>query len=411
MVVAALVLAACSTGTQATPASSDSVAVTTTTAHPDDGALVIGAILPTSGIAADLGASMKLALEMGVQEINSSGGVNGRPVRLVTGEEGDNSATAGLAVQSLAPRVDAIIGPTSSINTLGTLGAAVDAGVLTCSPTASALALDEFPDDGLFFRTIASDSLQAAAIASLVEASGSSAAVIVYLDDGYGRPFATAAQRAMAANGTRVSAAVAFTATEDGISAAVDQVLAAQPEVVAIIADGASGPDIITAIDAAGPSSITYVVNDAIRRPVASAQPFGPQLASRVIGVSPLADAGAQQFDEALTALNADANHHFAHNAYDCLAVIALAAQSAGSSQPRDIASSVSTVTTSGTRCSAFVTCSTALLDGRNINYNGPSGNLTIDADGNVTTAIFERFTFDDTGRDVPDGSLTIGSD
>ena len=153
------------------------------------------------------------------------------------------------------------------------------------------------------------------------------------------------------------------------------------------------------------------MVNDAIRRPVASAQPFGPQLASRVIGVSPLADAGAQQFDEALTALNADANHHFAHNAYDWLAVIALAAQSAGSSQPRDIASSVSAVTTSGTRCSAFVTCSTALLDGRNINYNGPSGNLTIDADGNVTTAIFERFTFDDTGRDVPDGSLTIGSD
>ncbi len=38
-------------------------------------------------------------------------------------------------------------------------------------------------------------------------------------------------------------------------------------------------------------------------------------------------------------------------------------------------------------------------------------GTSTIDADGNVTTAIFERFTFDDTGRDVPDGSLTIGSD
>ena len=129
-----------------------------------------------------------------------------------------------------------------------------------------------------------------------------------------------------------------------------------------------------------------------------------------IVAIGARQDTGAG-LDLFVQALNADANHHFAHNAYDCLAVIALAAQSAGSSQPRDIASSVSAVTTSGTRCSAFVTCSTALLDGRNINYNGPSGNLTIDADGNVTTAIFERFTFDDTGRDVPDGSLTIGSD
>ena len=36
---------------------------------------------------------------------------------------------------------------------LGTLDDIVSSGTLSCSPTASALALDEFPDDGLFFRT------------------------------------------------------------------------------------------------------------------------------------------------------------------------------------------------------------------------------------------------------------------
>jgi hypothetical protein len=40
-------------------------------------------------------------------------------------------------------------GPPRRSNTLGTLTATVDAGVLTCSPTATALALDDFPDDGL----------------------------------------------------------------------------------------------------------------------------------------------------------------------------------------------------------------------------------------------------------------------
>ena len=42
----------------------------------------------------------------------------------------------------------------------------VGRGLVACSPTAAAMALDDFPDRGLFVRTIPSDSLQAAAIAS-----------------------------------------------------------------------------------------------------------------------------------------------------------------------------------------------------------------------------------------------------
>ena len=123
--------AACSDAGQGGADTVDTVAATSTTAHPDDGALVIGAILPRSGSAADLGSSMSDALAVGSAELNAAGGINGGPVRLITAEEGSNLATAGLAVQSLAPRVDAIIGPTSSLNTLGTLGGAVDSGALS----------------------------------------------------------------------------------------------------------------------------------------------------------------------------------------------------------------------------------------------------------------------------------------
>ena len=40
------------------------------------------------------------------------------------------------------------------------------AGVVTCSPSATALALDDYPDNKLFFRTVPSDSLEMVAIAS-----------------------------------------------------------------------------------------------------------------------------------------------------------------------------------------------------------------------------------------------------
>ena len=343
-----LLVSACSGSTDSGSGTVDTVTATSTTTHPDDGSLVIGAILPRGGSAADLGASMGDALAVGIAEINAAGGINGGPVRLITEEEGTNLATTELAVQSLAPRVDAIIGPTSSLNTLGVLSGAVEAGVLTCSPTASALALDNFPDQGLFFRTIPSDSLQASAIAKVVEASGSSTAVVVYLDDGYGRPFGEAAGTAIAALGTKVAATVAFTPNEESIAEAVTEVLANQAEVVAVIADDVTGPAIINAIDAAAVTRLTYVVNDAIRRPAPSSQPFSPGLALRISGVSPIAYADSAAFTQSLRSVDPNSTGLYAHNAYDCLSIIALAAHAAGSNQPTDIAGAINSVTTSG---------------------------------------------------------------
>ena len=383
---------------------------TTTAEHQIDDTLVIGAVLPTVGTASEIGVSMANALQLGVGEINQSGGVNGRPIRLITREEGDNSATAVLAVQSLLQfGVDAIIGPTSSPNLLATLGTAVEAGVLTCAPTASALALDNFPDDGLFLRTVPSDSLQAQAMAQLVESSGSSAVAVVYLDDNYGRPFAEATRAAITQQGTTVASFVGFTPGEASVSAAVTAVVKARPQVVAVVADAITGPTIINAIDAATDDTITFVVNDAARRPDASAQPFSSTLGPRITGVSPVAHATSVAFTTGLLSIDSEATGLFAHNAYDCLNIIALAAASAGSLRPLAIAAEIPGLTTGGTRCSSFPTCEVSLAENRNINYDGPGGNLAIDASGEMTSATFDRFTFDENSRDVSIGLLRLG--
>jgi len=402
-------LGACSDG--APPASVDeTIVATTTTVRPDDGVLLIGAILPRNGVAAELGSSISDALVLAVSEINAAGGVGGMPVRVVEREEGDNEATASLAVLELIELgVDAIIGPTSSTNTLATLGAAVDAGVLTCSPTATALALDSFPDNGLFIRTIASDSLQAEALASLVESSGTSSAVVVYIDDNYGRPFAQEARLAMLAGGTSVTAMVGFTASEDSMATAVTAVVTTQAEVVVVIADGTTGPEIISAIDDASDLSPTFVVNDALRRPATSAQPFGRSLITRIEGVSPLAYPTAESFIESLRDINPAATGLFAQNGYDCLNAIAIAALTADSDQPAAIARQIPIVTDHGTPCNNFAACAESFAAGRQIDYSGPGRDLTIGPDGEVLTAFFERFTFDADGRDISAGVVTVG--
>ncbi len=409
LTIAAL-LAACTDGSPPTSAD-ETIVATTTTVRPDDGQLLVGAILPRNGVAADLGVSLSDSLALAVGEINAAGGVGGKPVRLIEREEGDNEATASLAMLELIQLgVDAIIGPTSSTNTLATLGTAVDAGVLTCSPTATALALDTFPDNGLFIRTIASDSLQAKAIASLVESSGTSSATIVYVDDNYGRPFAQETRLAALAEGTSVDAMVGFTTSEDSMAAAVNAVVATHAEVVVVIADGTTGPAIISAIDEASAGEPTYVVNDAIRRPATSAAQFGRSLSSRIEGVSPLAYPTSESFMESLRGINPAATGLFAQNGYDCLNVIAIAALSADSDQPAAIARQIAIVTDQGTPCNNFASCADSLRAGRQIDYSGPGRDLTIGSDGEVVSTFFERFTFDSDGRDISGGVVPAGT-
>ncbi len=401
--------AACTTGSNGGPPSTLSE-VTTTTERLDDGTLLVGAVLPAAGSSTEIGVSMSAALVVAAEEINASGGVNGRNVRVVVREEGDNAASALLAVQNLVQiGADAIIGPTSSLAMLATLDTTVESGVLTCAPTAAALSLDAYPDAGLLIRTVPSDSLQALALARVADATGADSAAVVYLDDGYGRPFGQAVQAALADEGTTIAAAVAFQDDEASISAAVAEVVAAGPGVVAVIADARRGPAMVAAIDEATQGRLTFVVNDAGRRPDAAAQPYAADLAERVLGVSPQAYSSSTAFAEALKAVDPEATGLFAQNAYDCLNIIALAAVAAGTIRPTDIAAQVTAITSRGTTCNDFPTCAAELAAARNINYDGPSGNLAISSSGDRTSAVFERFTFDESGRDVADGLLRIG--
>jgi branched-chain amino acid transport system substrate-binding protein len=403
--------AACSGSDQGGTAAT-STAAPTTAGPVDDGALRIGAILPRGGTAPDLGGSMRAAVQLAVDEINAAGGVLGEQISLVVREEGDDANTSLLAVQDLLQiGVDAIVGPTSSINVLHTLGTAVDAGVLSCSPTASALSLDGFPDDGLFMRTVPSDSLQAEALAVLVDDSGSSTAVVVYLDDAYGRPFAEVVQAALTGRGTRVTGSFAFTATDASISDTVEAVAGLEPEMVVVIADGATGATVVGAIDDAAPSpKPSYVVNDAVRRLDSSVAPFESFLASRVDGVSPATVTRSTAFADLLATVDPDTGGWFAPNAYDCVNLIALGAQASGSTLSTSIAAAIPAVSDGGSSCVSFAQCNAVLANDRNPDYDGPDGVLTIDTDGEVVAALFDHFGFDESGRDVTLGVLEISS-
>jgi branched-chain amino acid transport system substrate-binding protein len=389
------------------PVDSSSTGTPTATAASQlaDDVLTLAVLVPDSGRGVQLGAALDAGARLAAAEINETGGIGGRPLRLVQRPESDDAGEMTSVIRELADDgVDGFIGPASNLVALEALGTIIDSGLLACSPTATALALDDFPDDERFIRTAPSDSLQAVAIAELVEASGAQTVVVAHLDDDFGQPMAAATADALRDQGVTVAAMIPFAANETSTESSALAVVAVEPDAVVVIADADSGPLAISAIDSRN-SNMNYFVNDAQRRP----EQLAAHLEGRVIGVSPMATTDDVAFTAALTRLLPESPAWFAKNAYDCVNLLALAALAGGSVKPDDVAGQIRAVATSGSRCTNFASCSTLLASDRNVDYDGPGGALDIGADGDPVRARFEVFDTDPTGIDRTIRVIVVG--
>ena len=396
-VVTGALLSGCTGSEDTTPPTPDAVTTTSTIPLPDtDGRLTVGLLVPSSGDS-PLGEGVTNAVRQAVRVINEAGGVNGERVGLVEATEGSRAADNQRAFEQLRRRrVDVVIGPTSSLTVLDQLDTFVDAGVLTCSPTASALLLDDFPDEGLFFRTVPSDSLQAVAIADQAERTGAQDAAVVFIDDAYGRGLGEAVSAALSARAIPVDQNPIRPA-DDNLGDDAAAVLQDGPDVLVVLGDNAGGPRILAALgavigDSADIAVPDVVVNDAVRRPESQEliSELPAELRTSLQGVSPTA----------IPRRGSEPPGVFGTNAYDCVTVAALAAEEADSDRPSDIAARMQLVSSGGSVCRRYETCKALIDAGRNIDYDGPGGVLEIDADGDPAVARFDVFTFTPKGVD-----------
>ncbi|CAN5718599.1 ABC transporter substrate-binding protein [soil metagenome] len=399
---------ACTNDDDTPPPTTDAVTTTSTSSPPDsDGQLTIGFLLPRAENSA-LAEGVNGAARLAVDQINEAGGVLGRRVRAAAADEGASSADTQRGYQQLADAgVDAVIGPTSSLTALSDLDTITGDGVLVCSPTASALALDDFPDDGMFFRTVPSDSLQAVAIAELAERTGAQDASIVYVDDAYGRGLAEAVTKALTARAIDVSQ-TAVAPAEENLTAEALSLLAAEGDVAIVLGDAVRGPRLLAAMGVAirGDPELTVpdvIVNDAMR------QPESPELMRDLPGVLRTMLKGVSPM--ATPTLDSEPAGLFGTNAYDCVTLIALAAEQAQSDRPVDIAAAMQGASSGGSVCRRYETCRDLIAAGRNIDYEGPGGVLELDENGDPSRARFDVFAFDVDGVDESVQQLIVSRD
>lgn len=153
--------------------------------------VTFGAVLPVQGEFSSIGIPMQNALELALTDINDAGGLgNGRRLGIVVCDS-SGSRDQGLEVANYLVDVigvPLIIGPAfSGIFIDVSTQITAPAGVMTLSPSATSPVIGGLDDDGLAWRTAASDEFQGVAISDLVRARGFGRVIALGKADAYGR--------------------------------------------------------------------------------------------------------------------------------------------------------------------------------------------------------------------------------
>jgi branched-chain amino acid transport system substrate-binding protein len=411
--------AATTTSAAETTTTTTTVAETTTTvaAGRADGILQVGTLLPETGDLAVLGPPMIGATDMALRDINDAGGVLGKPVELTKTDDGTNEDIANASVDGLlAANVDAIIGAASSRISLSVIDKISGAQTVECSPSNTGSVFTSYDDNGGYYiRTAPPDSLQGMALGDLIVADGYADVAIIALNDAYGQGFADSLVAQLEANGATVVANVAYDPNGTVFDSDVQQIVDASPEAVALIAFPDTASLVLQAMieQGVGPADVQIYLTDGTQSsdlPV-KVDPANPGILEGAKGTAPSAapPGGAAWFPEAFATFAPGVDTIFSAYAYDCLVVMALAAEVAGTDDPTVWVNEINGVTKDGEKCDTYAACLALIKAGADIDYDGASGTLNFSDAGEPGAGFYDVWHFDATGAIVVDSTVAVG--
>ncbi|MCT2087001.1 ABC transporter substrate-binding protein [Microbacterium enclense] len=379
----ALVLAGCAGGggDAAPSASSGGGAVSEA-----DGTFHVGTILPATGNLAFLGPPEVAGVKLAIQDIEATGDAFPFTTQLTERDSGDT--TTDIATQSATELVgagaDVVIGAASSGVSFTFVDQLVDAGIVQISPANTSPDFTTYDDDGYYWRTAPSDVLQGRVLGNLMVGDGAANVGIIYINDPYGIGLKDNATTAIEAAGGEVSVAVPYNPGDTVFTSQVDQLLAAQPDAIAVIAFEETSSIIPQLVNTQGyAGSKVYFVDGNL----SNSYEFQPGTLEGAKGTLPgnPADTDFQarllEIDPALT------DFSYAPESYDAVIVAALAAAQAGDDSGTAIRDNLQSVTEGGEKCTTFADCLELINAGTDIDYDGVSGPITFDENGDPTEA------------------------
>ena len=367
-------------------------AASSDTAAKGDGVLKIGGVIPLTGALSFLSPPEIAGIELAVQDINAAGGVLGKPVEfsIEDSSDGDNPTIApASATKLLSEGVDAIVGAAASGVTRLIIDQITQAKVVQISMSNTAPDLSEWNDGGYYFRTAPSDLLQGAIVGNQIVADGNENVGIIFQQTSYGEGLEAKAKATIEAAGATVVSSLPFPEAETNFDSIVDETIAAGADSVLVISYDEIKKIVPALQKKKFDGSKIYLVDGNLAN-------FADQdWKGYIEGAKGTLPGG--KLDEAFKQRAADLykekyNEELKETAYlaetyDAVILLALAAEAAGSDAGEAIQSQMTAVSTGGTKVTNFADGLAVIKDGGDVDYDGFSGPIEFDENGDPTGA------------------------
>ncbi|MEX2626368.1 MAG: ABC transporter substrate-binding protein, partial [Ilumatobacteraceae bacterium] len=375
----------------------------------DGDAVAFGALLPESGSLAAIVESLRVPIDLAAEEINEAGGVLGSPLEIIGADDGTDDATiASTSFERLVTSdgVDVVLGPASSTLAEGLMSEFAASDIVVCNGSNTSAALQQLDDNGRYFQFAPNDNLQGPALAEVISSDGHGSVAILVRNDTYGTGFGDAIEAALLDLGIDVPFNEAYDPEADSFTAQAEQIRsgieAGDFEAVVVIGFSSDGGQVIADMieSGVGPADIPIYTGDGMQGSSFWEQVGSdPSLVEGIKGTAPAAaPAGIEHpFQERFAETGVDTI--FSSYYYDCAITMALAIESAGSTDVEAIIQGAFDVTSGDTECQGFAECKELLDAGESINVSGASGSLALDEGGAVLDGAYDVWAYNADGE------------
>jgi len=195
----------------------------------------IGVASPYSGGAAGYGDNIKAGVNLKLKEINDAGGINGKKVELVWGDDVCEPKEAGMVGAKFAAdkSIVAVIGHLCSSATLAAMPIYVRAGLAAISPTSTNVTIGDV-GKGWFFRNCYTDDYQGQFLASNVvpKLLGKNKVAIFYENNDYAIGLKDSFMAGAKSGGVTVTGAEAYMKGTTDFTPQLTKLLVDKPEAI-----------------------------------------------------------------------------------------------------------------------------------------------------------------------------------
>lgn len=362
--------------------------------------LKLGSLFPVTGDLASIGQNMPVAVDLAVKTVNDCGGVNGKPVTLFNQDDqtDPNAGTTAMTQLTEVNKVAGVVGSFASSVSTAALAVAVRNKVMLISPGSTSPVFTEKAKlgeyQGFWARTAPPDTYQAQALAVLAYKKGYRKVATVVINNDYGVGFEQAFVTAFEKLGGTVlhkDKPVRYDPKAATLDSEAKSAFGDKPDAVIAVLYAETGSLLLkSAYEQGLMDNVQVLLTDGVY-----SSDFPKQVGQTkdnkfilagALGTVPGADgkelAKFEQFWKEKTGKEMTA---YVPNSWDATALLMLSAEASKQNTGEGIKSKLQEVANApGEEVSDLCTAMKLVREGKDINYQGASGNVDVDANGDV---------------------------